>query len=177
MINNIKRKYLNIIILLIIGIIYTFTLKYIFDIIDVYDDCVLYILIIIYLLFSISVYFKKILYCKILYYIFLFIFLFLRNSESGYNFNFYLIDWMKYFFNNKIILINTLGNILLFIPMGLFNKKIIYSFFVIILIEFFQLLLKKGIFDIVDIVLNLIGVIFGFLGVFLWKKIKTKKRK
>ena len=165
MINNIKRKYLNIIILLIIGIIYTFTLKYIFDIIDVYDDWVLYILIIIYLLFSISVYFKKILYCKILYYI------------SGYNFNFYLIDWMKYFFNNKIILINTLGNILLFIPMGLFNKKIVYSFFVIILIEFFQLLLKKGIFDIVDIVLNLIGVIFGFLGVFLWKKIKTKKRK
>lgn len=177
MIDNIKRNYLNIFMFVISSIGYTILLQYIFKILDVYNICILYILVVLYLLFGLFYYLKKYLYCKILYYISLFIFLFLRKSETGYNFSFYLIEWLQYIFKNRIILINILGNIILFIPMGIFNKHFINSIFIIILIELMQLILKKGIFDVVDIVLNIIGVIFGFLGVFLWKKTKKRKRK
>lgn len=79
---------------------------------------------------------------------------------------------------------NVLGNILLFVPMGiflnLFNiKKLIYvviiCFGVSLSIEFFQTTLSARIFDIDDIICNVTGAIFGYelLRIFFKKNIKT----
>ncbi len=177
MINNIKKNILLYSLYFFSGIIYILFFNYIFKIVNVYQNYIIILLIVIYILFGLSIYFKKINYIKILYYITLFILLFLRISETGYNFEFYLFEWLKYIFKNKIILINILGNILLFIPMGIINKKLIKSILIIILIEVMQLILNKGIFDIIDIILNTFGVIIGMIGVLLWKKIKIKRKK
>ena len=79
------------------------------------------------------------------------------------NFDIYLDEWILYIFKNKIIFINIVGNILLFIPLGFF-KGIIKSTLIIIIIEILQYILKRGIFDVVDIILNLIGVVIGKIG-------------
>ena len=80
-------------------------------------------------------------------------------------------------FKNKVIFLNILGNIILFIPMGIINKNISKSFIIILIIELSQILLKKGIFDIVDIVLNMLGALVGFIGAKIWMKIIKNKRK
>lgn len=174
MINNKKEIFLKISLYTIIGFIYIILLNYIFNVIDVYYDFVIYLLIINYLFLCFSLLINNKLFININYGIMIFILLFLRNSETGYNFDFYLISWLKHLKTNKIVLINIIGNIILFIPLGIINKKIIYSILIIILIETLQLILKKGIFDIVDIVLNTIGVIIGTLGVYIWMIIKKK---
>ena len=80
-------------------------------------------------------------------------------------------------FKNKVIFLNILGNIILFIPMGIINKNILKSFIIILIIELSQILLKKGIFDIVDIVLNMLGALVGFIGAKIWMKIIKNKMK
>ena len=65
---------------------------------------------------------------------------------------------------------------MLFIPLGIINKNILKSIIIILLIETLQLTLKKGIFDVVDIILNTVGVLLGFLGEKLWMIIKKKKK-
>ena len=61
--------------------------------------------------------------------------------------------------------------------MGIINKNILKSFIIILIIELSQILLKKGIFDIVDIVLNMLGALVGFIGAKIWMKIIKNKRK
>jgi glycopeptide antibiotics resistance protein len=100
--------------------------------------------------------------------------LFYRKSAVGYNFDFYLWDWLDYIFINKIIMINIIGNIIIFIPLGMYNKNIIRGLFIIVLLEILQVVFKRGLFDIVDIFLNTIGYIIGSIEVTLWKK-KIKK--
>lgn len=175
MINNKKILFLLLGIYIILGIVGYIIFKYIFSIIAVYYEFDIIILGILYLLFGIFYIYKNKVGMKIIYYVFLLILLFFRKSEGNYNFNFYIFKWIQNM-DNKIIFINVIGNILLFIPMGVINKNILYSLFIIILIEFLQLILNKGIFDIVDIFLNMIGVIFGLIGVMIWKKIKTIKK-
>ena len=89
--------------------------------------------------------------------------------------------------NERLILhcvINLLGNVLLFIPAGDLMPKIwkrqrnFFVFFftcavAILLIEFVQLFTLLGSFDVDDIILNLLGMLLGFLFYHLrnlWKK-------
>lgn len=81
----------------------------------------------------------------------------------------YLSKWLKILFKNKIVFLNIFGNIILFIPMGIIinykktslRLKILFLLIIIILIEISQLIFNLGIFDIMDIILNLIGGIIG----------------
>ena len=172
--------FIKILLYLIIGILFFTIFKDILEIINVYYDVVYYIMIILYLMLGICLYFNKKEFLVIIYYFVIFIFLFLRKTEPGINFEFYLFDWLKNIFNNKIIFINIVGNIILFIPFGIINKNIIKVLVIILLVELLQLILRKGIFDIVDIILNMTGAIIGYIGVKIWMKItrnKPKKKK
>ncbi len=71
-------------------------------------------------------------------------------------------------------LVNVLGNIIMFVPMGFFMcclwKKLrnlllhfLWTVAVILIIEFIQLFTLLGSFDVDDIILNVIGSAIGFL--------------
>ena len=79
-------------------------------------------------------------------------------------------------FKNKTIFINIIGNVIIYIPLGIIlYKKIYYGSLIIVILECLQYLLSRGIFDIMDIILNFIGMIIGMIGVLLCQKIKKKK--
>ena len=82
---------------------------------------------------------------------------------------------------------NLLGNIIPFIPFGFllpityrkFNSAIkVFGIGIssILLIELFQLFTKLGSFDIDDIILNMAGIICGYLMIFLLNRIFIEKR-
>ncbi|HHU53135.1 MAG TPA: VanZ family protein [Clostridiaceae bacterium] len=84
--------------------------------------------------------------------------------------------FIKSFLNNRNLtsLLNVLGNILIFMPFGIFvqlfwpnRKSFLITFLsgslIILLIEFVQLITVWGILDIDDYLLNIIGVILGWL--------------
>lgn len=89
--------------------------------------------------------------------------------------NDYIFEWLKIVFKNKTVFINVFGNFVLYIPMVLFlNKKIkqkpliIFIILVIIvLLEVMQYLTSRGVFDIIDIVLNILGVLITFIFVLI----------
>ncbi len=75
--------------------------------------------------------------------------------------------------NIDIPIINLVGNLLMFLPMGLYlpffikriNKVSVFSIAMIILlfvIEVIQLVTKRGSFDIDDCILNMLGALIGF---------------
>lgn len=75
--------------------------------------------------------------------------------------------------NKDIPIKNLLGNLLLFLPMGIylpyiFKKLYIFGNYfkyitlILISIEIMQLILRRGSFDIDDFILNIIGAIIGF---------------
>ena len=111
--------------------------------------------------------------------------LLIRNPKDSYtSSDYYLDSWFKLIFTNKTVFINIIGNILIYIPLYILvinerhNKLIIIYFLVgIILIEFMQYILKVGVFDIADIVLNFLGVLIVhlLLEVREWQKNKRKK--
>ncbi|MFJ5770083.1 VanZ family protein [Psychrobacillus sp. NPDC093180] len=91
-------------------------------------------------------------------------------------------------FNLDIVINNTLGNILIFIPLGIFlpilfkrytsfSKAITFSILVSFTIEALQFLLQIGQFDIDDLILNSIGSIVGFLFIKLIIKVQRKVQK
>lgn len=77
---------------------------------------------------------------------------------------------------------NFLGNILIFIPVGIFislfrhNKKLIFNLVIIFSISFFvetmQFLTSTGIADVDDLLLNSLG---GLIGLFMYKLISFKR--
>ena len=79
---------------------------------------------------------------------------------------------LRYEFGSRLFLLNVVGNMLMFIPYGFFigyilrNKKIITAIILGIItsttIETTQLQIGR-VFDIDDIILNVIGVVLGFL--------------
>jgi len=83
----------------------------------------------------------------------------------------YIKEWIKILFQNKVVFKNIVGNILIFIPMGVFIKRIhmkwfyhfIVAIIIIIGIETLQYITQIGIFDIMDIILNLIGFFIGYV--------------
>ena len=70
-------------------------------------------------------------------------------------------------------LYNLLGNLMICFPLGIYltifikksNLKSIFitSTFIIFVLEFIQLLLKRGQFDIDDLILNVIGAMIGYI--------------
>ncbi|HDR6311144.1 TPA: VanZ family protein [Bacillus cereus] len=98
----------------------------------------------------------------------------------------YLTEFDSY--NLDIVLMNTLGNVIIFIPFGFLlpllfkqinNVKMASKIFIkfILLIESLQLLTFTGVFDIDDIILNMLGALIGygsFIGMkHIWERIKA----
>ncbi|MBH0350192.1 VanZ family protein [Bacillus cereus] len=98
----------------------------------------------------------------------------------------YLTEFDSY--NLDIVLMNTLGNVIIFIPFGFLlpllfkqinNVKIASKIFIkfILLIESLQLLTFTGVFDIDDIILNVLGALIGygsFVGMkYIWDRVKS----
>lgn len=98
----------------------------------------------------------------------------------------YLTEFDSY--NLDIVLMNTLGNVIIFIPFGFLlpllfkqinNVKIASKIFIkfILLIESLQLLTFTGVFDIDDIILNMLGALIGygsFVGMkYIWDRVKS----
>ncbi|MGG0299221.1 VanZ family protein [Bacillus albus] len=98
----------------------------------------------------------------------------------------YLTEFDSY--NLDIVLMNTLGNVIIFIPFGFLlpllfkqinNVKMASKIFIkfILLIESLQLLTFTGVFDIDDIILNMLGAVIGygsFMGMkHIWERIKS----
>lgn len=108
-----------------------------------------------------------------IYIFFLLITLFLRPFLDDYSYNkiFYLEFWIKRLFQNKVIFLNIIGNIILYIPLGYILKKstfsnikiLVLSISMIIIFEFIQFVLKVGVLDFIDIFLNILGVLIGML--------------
>ncbi|MCM3743220.1 VanZ family protein [Sporosarcina luteola] len=91
-------------------------------------------------------------------------------------------------FNLDTIINNTLGNILIFIPLGVFlpilfkrytsfSRAITFSIIVSFTLEALQFLLQIGQFDIDDLILNAIGSMVGFLFIKLIFKFRNVVRK
>ncbi|MEK4697441.1 VanZ family protein [Bacillus sp. FSL M8-0063] len=98
----------------------------------------------------------------------------------------YLTEFDSY--NLDIVLMNTLGNVIIFIPFGfllpllfkqIYNVKMASKIFIkfILLIESLQLLTFTGVFDIDDIILNMLGALIGygsFVGMkYIWGRVKS----
>lgn len=131
--------------------------------------------------------------------------LLVRNkTDSGISDGSYIIDWLSKIFTSKIIFINIMGNLVLYMPLYLLlneeekikkipvtrNLFIIKLFLIklfpimgllliIVSAELLQYILKVGVFDIIDIILNIIGVlIISVLSeVFRWKRNQKKQEK
>lgn len=125
-------------------------------------------LFIIYLLFVFALYFEKNEFINILYFVLLFVILFVRDKvDANINGKNYLLKWFKIIFKNKIVFINIVGNLVLYMPFmiiihnknnGYINSFVITCFF-IVLFEFLQMFFKRGVFDYNDIILNIIGTL------------------
>ena len=78
-----------------------------------------------------------------------------------------LIKYFQLLFTNKIIFINVIGNLILYIPIVFYlnaNKYYLLIVFTsIILLELLQKILSVGVFDWKDIVLNTIGLSIGYI--------------
>ncbi|WP_410511697.1 VanZ family protein [Paenibacillus sp. BR2-3] len=114
----------------------------------------------------------------IVYVLFMIKLLFLR-PHFGYSYNLVPMKTIKQYiihrehFNFDTWVKNLFGNIVLFIPMGLFmpvlNQRLgkIFIFIgaaaaILFLVELVQLLTRVGSFDVDDIILNTLGAVIGF---------------
>lgn len=109
----------------------------------------------------------------IIYIIFLLITLFWRPFQAEFRYSkiFYLKTWVEKLFQNKIIFLNVIGNIVLYMPLCYLcfeiktsnSKRFLFCLVFIIILEIIQFLLKVGVFDLIDILLNIIGVFLVML--------------
>ena len=116
------------------------------------------------------------------YMIILFITLYVRkhSSEDIIEDPNYIKDWIYILFSNYTVFINIVCNVILFIPLGIYISYIklvdIYKLIIVIIFisinEYIQFIFKRGVFDFIDICLNLIGTILGYI---LFKVIKGEK--
>lgn len=108
------------------------------------------------------------------------------DFESNMSFDTFR-KWVPIIMSNRTVFVNVIGNIVLYIPMGLFFGRRVsffdamaFGYTFIVGFELIQLLLNLGMFDVVDIFLNTIGLMGGYLIISVWRwyvcVIKTKKR-
>lgn len=119
----------------------------------------------------------------IIYILLLFQMLIATDTNNFHGVNLKLFNEItRYKFGTRLFNINVFGNILIFVPFGLFiseylNAKKVYSVFIVSLltsasVELVQLRIGRS-FDIDDILLNVIGSILGYMLYKLLKHIKT----
>lgn len=201
-INGMSMKKSKLIEKIIISVVLFFVFyqlsKYTIDTLNIFLDfthlllCIIFTFILIYLLFKFNL---KMVF--IFYLMMIIVFMFFRKDvaiiDKAYSFDFYLLKWLR-IMDNNIVFINIVGNVILFIPLMLFllyywNRSYLYNIgiaiLVIFLLEWLQAFTKKGIFDIVDVTLNTIGIFVAILikwickGVRKWNKnlINRKREK
>lgn len=114
----------------------------------------------------------------IVYFCVLFSVLFLRRyTEQIYIFN-PLIS-LKDVFTSRLMLFQSFMNFIVFIPIGYFVRKLSYkkvllfSILFSVLIEFCQVLTRRGFFDTLDIILYVLAITLGY---FISKKLKLDIR-
>ena len=105
--------------------------------------------------------------------------------ENSISTKFYLKEWIKLLFINRIVFINVIGNIILFIPLGYLLKSFlrnnilvfIIGILITLLLELIQFVAKLGVFDIIDIFLNALGIIIGLVlkRIELWMTTKNQE--
>lgn len=118
-----------------------------------------------------------------------------RNSDGNeYRYNLVLFQEIKRFIYHidvlgiKTVLINVVGNVVVFIPFGYFVPRVsrrsvgsiatvLVSFEFSLLIEIMQLLSQKGSFDVDDLFLNTVGGFIGFIVYFIIHKCRQNKSK
>lgn len=134
------------------------------------------------IILSVLVYIYAILYnskiIKIIGYIIaLIVILLLRQrTNDKMNNNYHFIEWLKILFKNRVVFINVIGNYLLYMPLyylcikddlifenkntsaNYLNKIMIISI-IILLVELLQYIFEIGIFDYIDIFLNILGIL------------------
>ncbi|MCM1259882.1 MAG: VanZ family protein [Prevotella sp.] len=117
---------------------------------------------------------KKVVYIYTgIYFVLLYMVLFDRETidERLFSDGGYILKWIKLVFTNRTVFLNIFGNIALFVPMGILLKQFSFKPFMIsmlslgliITIELLQYMTQKGIFDILDIVLNILGIAIGYM--------------
>lgn len=99
------------------------------------------------------------------------------STEFGTNYNlvpFKTIDTQLEHISEGWAVINVLGNIIPFVPFGFllptyfkkaktFKKVFAVGFLFIVFAEAFQFITRLGSFDVDDIILNMVGIIFGYI--------------
>lgn len=168
------RKFIGYLLFLIL---YLLMIEQIVFSLDVFYDAIYIVLILLFFVFVYSLHIKNITMQKITYVIWLLFLLFYRKSQSGINLDFYLFDWLKHMGSNRVIFVNIIGNIIIFILLGYYFRNIFLGLAMIVTLETLQYYTGRGMFDVVDIFLNMLGYIIGSLGVYIWMKRKTKKIK
>lgn len=115
-----------------------------------------------------------------------------RSIKNEYQYNLVLFDEIKRYFRyreqvgNWIFLRNILGNVVGFIPLGLFWPYVfpkMRNFLMVLLvcfecslvIEIIQLTCKIGSFDVDDLLLNTLGGAFGCLLYYIWMAVWRRK--
>lgn len=173
-----KNKIINIIIILTISIIIYFLIKDNYFFIHMKKGTIIITSILLSVVFIKSIKTIKTKTndnCLIITYTFLLIIILFHRPITNekiikLDFN-YLTKWIKIIFKNKIVFENIFGNIILFIPLGIIINyqnipqiiKIATILIITFIIELIQLTFNLGIFDILDIILNLIGGIIGLI--------------
>ncbi|UVI27987.1 VanZ family protein [Paenibacillus spongiae] len=99
-------------------------------------------------------------------------------SDGGYRYNYVPFQTIKLYFHHashfrlKMWFINIVGNVAVFIPLGIAIPYLLqYGFFrfmfrfilALFVVETLQMVLKRGSFDVDDIILNSTGAIIGYL--------------
>lgn len=108
-----------------------------------------------------------------IYFVLLYMVLFDRDTidERLFSDGGYILKWLKLIFTNRTVFLNIFGNIALFVPLGILLKQLslkplvigLLSLGLIITIELLQYITQKGIFDVLDIVLNILGIAAGYI--------------
>lgn len=150
---------------------------------NIFDIKLISALIISYIIFIVGLFYdKKITFIGYLFALYIILF-YREKTDNNISDTDYINKWIDLLFSNKIVFINVFGNLVLYIPFVYFLKgfikktllSIIIVFGFIVIGEYVQYLLKIGVFDLVDIAINTLGVLmFGLvLEVSVWmKKIK-----
>ena len=113
-----------------------------------------------------------------------------QNREFGYwNYNLKPFEAYSYWFSlgiTKGLILNLLGNIVAFMPMGFFEmalskhkklwKVVLKCFIIVTCLELFQFLSCLGYLDIDDITMNTCGCLLGCLSYYLLVSIRRKAK-
>lgn len=113
-----------------------------------------------------------------------------QNREFGYwNYNLKPFEAYSYWFSlgiTKGLILNLLGNIVAFMPMGFFEmalskhkklwKVVLKCFIIVTCLELFQFLSCLGYLDIDDITMNTFGCLLGCLSYYLLVSIRRKAK-